>query len=118
MVLARARAQQEASKSLFGKPKLKYGQCYAMAGYFMQLGALLGAKHRDKPDAFGHAFLGATGEPGAVKRFFTDAAPRILEAIAEDMTFTDYVNAEQVKRLKYTGDPHRFLFDLGMKRLT
>lgn len=116
-ILASARAKQEATKPLIGKPTLKYGQCYAMAGYFMQLGAVLAVKYRDKLDAFGHAFLGATGEPGAMQRFVDLASPDIRALVSAGMTFSDYVTAEQIKRLQFKGDPDRFFFEMGMQKL-
>jgi hypothetical protein len=116
-ILVRARAQQEATKPIFGKPTLKYGQCYVMSGYFMQLGAVLAAKYRNKLAAFGHAFLGATGDPDAMQRFVDLAASDVLALVSKGMTFSGYVIAEQINRLNYQGDSARFLFEMGMKKL-
>lgn len=99
-VLARARVQQEMNKPFLGKPYLKYGQCYGMWGYFFQLGGILGAKHSANLDAFGQAFLGARGPSGAVKKFFTEEAKRLVTvSVSDSMTFADYVGAEFVGRL-------------------
>ena len=94
-VLARARVEQQQNKPFFGKPYLKLGQCYALWAYFFQLGGILGAKHSAELDAFGTAFIGARGEPGAVLRFFTEVAKRLVpDSVTESMTFVDYVSAE------------------------
>lgn len=117
MAVAGARARQEATKSLFGKATLKYGQCYGMAAYFMQLGSVLGAKHRHNLDAFGHAFLGVAGPPGTVEQSFTSHAPDVAGSVVEGMTFLDYLSADQVRRLPYKGDPHQLFLDLGPKKV-
>lgn len=116
-VLAKIRVQQEQSKPWFGKPHLKYGQCYAMAGYFFQLGAILSAKYRENLDAFGPAFLGLQGEPGAVRRFFSEAVEDEMHLLGEPRSFTEYVEAEQIKRFNYTGDPAKFFSEYGMKKI-
>lgn len=116
-VLATQLARQAATKPIFGKPTLKYGQCYAMSGYFMQLGAVLSAKHRTEIAAFGQAFLGVSGDAGAMQRFVDLAAPDVVTLIKETMTFSDYVTAEQIKRLEYSGDSERFFLEMGAKKL-
>jgi hypothetical protein len=50
-LLASVRVQKEASKPFFGKPYLKYGQCYALWSYFFQLGGILGGRHSANLDA-------------------------------------------------------------------
>jgi hypothetical protein len=117
-VLARTRVEQQLNKPFLGKPYLKYGQCYGLWSYFFQLGAILGAKHSTHLDAFGLAFLGARGEPGAVKNFFTEIAKRLVrESVSDSMTFTDYVSADFIKRVGYSGDPDRFFFEHGMEKM-
>lgn len=117
-VLARTRVEQQVNKPFLRKPYLKYGQCYGLWGYFFQLGGILGAKHSANLDAFGHAFLGARGPSGAVKTFFTEVAKRLVtDSVSDSMTFADFVGAEIIGRVGYTGDAHRFFFDHGMEKL-
>jgi hypothetical protein len=117
-ILARTRVEQQQNKSFLGKPYLKYGQCYALWGYFFQLGGILGAKYSAKLDAFGPAFLGARGEPGAVKQFFTEVAKRLVtHSLSDSMTFYDYVSAEFISRIGYTGDAKIFFFKHGMEKI-
>jgi hypothetical protein len=70
--------QGHLNKPLFGRPYLKFGQCFGLLGYMMKLGGILGAKHGAKPDAFVPAFLGMSGEAGAAKRFLVGAADNVL----------------------------------------
>lgn len=117
-VLARTRVQRQLNKPFLGKPYLKYGQCYALWGYFFQLGGILGAKHSGKLDAFGTAFLGARGELGAVKSFFTELAKSfVTDSLIASMTFTDYVMAEFIGRIGYTGDAASFFLQHGMEKI-
>jgi hypothetical protein len=117
-VLARTRVKQEVNKPFLGKPYLKYGQCYWIWSYFFQLGGILGAKHSANLDAFGNAFLGARGPSGAVKKFFTEVAKRLVtDSVSDLMTFADYVGAEFIGRVGYVGDAHRFFFEHGMEKL-
>lgn len=88
-----------------------------MSGYFMQLGAVLSGRHRCELAAFGHAFLGATGDAGAMQRFVDLAAPDLVALVKEGMTFTDYVLAEQIMLLKYPGDPERFFFEMAKTKI-
>jgi hypothetical protein len=67
--------------------------------------------------SFGHAFLGATGNPGAVERFFTELAIEVAGKSSDSMSFSDYVSAEFGRRLGHTGDPTSFLMKHGMKKL-
>lgn len=118
-VLARARVGQELTKPFLGKAHIKYGQCYAQAGYFLQVGAVLGAKYSDNLDAFGHAFLGMRGDSGAVKRFFTGVVDEHLKPLmTESTTFPDYVNAEQIKRFGYSGDAGAFFMTRAALKIT
>ena len=117
-ILARTRVEQQQNKSFLGKPYLKYGQCYVLWGYFFQLGGILGAKYSAKLDEFGPAFLGARGEPGAVKQFFTEVAKRLVSHLLSDsMTFYDYVSAEFIGRVGYKGDAKSFFFKHGMEKI-
>ena len=68
-------------------------------------------------DAFGQSFLGLHGEPGAVKRFFFEAAPAVLALLSDPMSFTDYVQAEQIKRLSFSGNPTTFFREYATQRV-
>ena|SRR6266567_6295616 len=117
-VMARTRFNEELNKPFIGKPYLKCGQGLGIWGYCFQLGGILGAKHRDKLDAFGHAFLGATGETGAVKRYFTELANLVTRRLINDSTtFVEYVQCEYSERIGYTGDAASFFLRHGMDKL-
>lgn len=117
-VLARVRVEQQLNKSFLGKPYLKYGQCYILWPYFLQLGGILGAKHAAKLDAFGPAFLAGRGEPGAIEHYFTEVAMRLMtQSLRDSMTFWDYVCAEFSRRIRYAGDPESYFFTHAMKKM-
>jgi hypothetical protein len=118
-IYARAKVEQEAQKPwLFGNPYLKLGQCHVLWGYFFQLGAILGARHSANLDAFGPAFLGAYGPPGAVNKVFTEIAARTLVgSMSDSMKFPDFVAADFAKRAGYTGDPMAFMVNRGMDKI-
>ncbi len=117
-VLARSRIKQQLNKPFLRKPYMKLGQCYALWGYFFQLGGILGAKHSTDLDAFGHAFLGAQGPSGAVKKFFTELADLLLkDSVDDSTTFSDYIRAELIKRMGYKGDANSFFLEHGLKKL-
>ena len=118
-VLARTRVGQEVNKPFLRKAYVKYGQCYFVWSYFFQLGGILGAKHSDNLDAFGHAFLGMHGAAGAVKTYFTEFAQSILtKTLNDSMTFWDYVGVESAGRMGYSGDFLNFLMEHGMEKLS
>jgi len=118
LVLALARVEQQQNKPFLGKPYLKYGQCLALWGYFLQLGGILAAKHSVNLDAFGPAFLGAQGDPGAVKRFFIEVANDVVtRPVSDSMTFHDYVSAEFSGRVGHSGDMLSFLCKHGMEKI-
>lgn len=117
-ILASVRVEQEQTKPLFGKPHLKLGQCIGLWGYFFQLGAVLGARHSSNLDAFGPAFLGAAGPPGAVRNFFDQVAMRIAsEAALETTTFTSYVVEDYSRRAGSAADLSRLIAESGMKKI-
>lgn len=117
-LLARTRVEQQLNKPFIGKPYLKYGQCNLLWNYFFQLGGILGAKHSDKLDAFGAAFLGIQGKPGAVKAWFDKVANEfVVRLVSDSMTFADYVGAEFIGRIGYTGDAYSFFFKHGMEKV-
>lgn len=117
-ILARARVEQQLSKTFLGKPYLKYGQCYALWAYFFQLGGIMGAKHASNPDGFALAFLGMEGEPGAVVRAFTDVANHLMMNSVNDSTkFEDLVSADMMVRVGYTGDAKTFIYDHGATKI-
>ena len=103
-VMARIRVKQQACKPLFGTPHLKLGQCLAIWGYSFQVGLILGAKYSTQ-DAFGHAFVGASGPPGAIAKFFSEVAKTIIaEYDLASMTFRDYVGSSTARLTHYSGD--------------
>jgi hypothetical protein len=117
-VMARIRVNQELNPRILGEPYLKFGQCIALGSYFFQLGGMLGAKHQMNLDAFGDAFLGAAGEPGAIKRLFTELANDIVSRLVDDsMTFYDYVSEEVSRGVGYVGDPARLLMKHGLDKI-
>ncbi|HEC01949.1 MAG TPA: hypothetical protein ENI81_00305 [Phycisphaerales bacterium] len=117
-VLAKIRVDQQVNKPLLGKPYLKYGQCYALWSYFLQLGGILAAKHSAKLDAFGHAFLGMWGPSGSVANFFAEVAECIVsDYVRDSVTFGDFVTAEFIRRIDYRGDAQRFFYEQGMNKL-
>ena len=110
--------EQQQNKPFWGKPYLKYGQCHALWSYFFQLGGILAAKHATNLDAFGSAFLGASGKPGAVENFFTDVAARIMMNFEiGSMKFWDYVSAEFIGRVGYSGNPTDYFLQHGMDKI-
>ena len=117
-VLARTRVEQQLNKPFLRKPYLKFGQCYVLWSYFFQLGGILGAKHSANLDAFGHAFLGAQGPCGAVKKFFTELSDLLVkDSVNDTITYSDYIGAEIIKRMGHIGDAHSFLLEQGMMKL-
>lgn len=117
-VLARAMADQNQQKPLLGKPYLKLGQCLFLGTHCFQLGGILAAKYSDKLDAFGPAFLGAQGEPGAVQRFFAEVARGIVDHyLSDSTTFLDYVVADLMRRLDYSGETVSFFQSFGMQEI-
>lgn len=115
-VMTQVRIRQEATKPLFGKPKMMYAQCLAMSSYFMQLGAVLGSKHRQKPDAFAHAFLGAT-QGGMMMELGEMSISNTRLHLSEDSTFLSYVLAEQVSLSESHGGPNQLLIALGSQKV-
>ena len=116
-VLAQVRVKQTQQTRFFRQPCLKLGQCLALWGYFFQVGGVLGSRYRGKLDAFGTAFLGAQGQPGAVERYFTDLAGEMLSSVDERTTFSDYLIEDSMKRLNYSGDHVGFLQTFGLKSI-
>ena len=117
-VLAQARVTQAQKQRLFGEPYLTLGQCWAFGAYFFQLGGILGAKYAGRLDVFTAAFLGLQGQPGAADRFFTELAGAIRDEIPTDSaTFSDYVIADQMRRLKYSGDTVGFWQKFGLEKI-
>lgn len=118
-VISLARTNQEQTGPFLGKPYLKCGQCLGIWSYFFQLGGILGAKHHLHLDTFGHAFLGATGPPGAVERYFLGLVNDLLwHSIRDSMTFGDYVEQEYRRRVGFVGDPARFFLEHGMEKIS
>jgi hypothetical protein len=100
-------ARQWSNKRLFGKPYLKGGQCFGLCGYLFELGGILAAKYAAKLDAFGPAFLGMSGAPGAMKTFCVEVANKLIakNRVNEETTFLYFVQTEFASRMKHQGDP-------------
>jgi hypothetical protein len=98
---------QWANKPLFGKPYLKGGQCFGLWGYLFEVGGLLAAKYRTNLDAFGSAFLGMNGPPGAMKTGCTDVANNLVSGhrVSTSTTFFDFAQAAYAEQMKHQGDP-------------
>jgi len=108
-VIARARIEKQLTKPFLGKPFLRFGQCYFLCTYFFRLGAILGAKHNDRLEAFSHAFLGIHGESSAVDQFYSDANKKIIQKFdLSSIKFHDYVSAVLKKRVGFSGDDYQF----------
>lgn len=117
-ILAQIRVKQQVNKPFFGKPYLKYGQCYGIWSYFFQLGCILGVKHSSNLDAFGHAFLGVSGPSGAVKEVFAEVAKRLMtDFMSNVMKFQDYISMEFCRRVHYAGDPFNYFVEHGLDKL-
>jgi hypothetical protein len=110
--------QGQATKPLFGRRYLKFGQCFGLWGYLIELGGILGRKHGSKPDAFVPAFLGMSGEAGAAKRFIVEAADNLLRTPSlMSMTFWDYVGGDVADRMGYKGvEWHSFVTERGAEK--
>jgi hypothetical protein len=119
-VMAKIRVQQAVNKPFFGKPYLKLGQCYAIWGYFLQLGGILGGRHSGNLDAFGPAFLEAKGPPGAVRTFFINVATHLMDSnsVRDSMGFLEYVGSEFTKRVHYGGDAHTYFAEHGLDKMS
>lgn len=116
-VIARTRAKQQMSKPLFGPAYLKFGQCFILWGYCVQLGAILGARYSNNLDAFAHAFLGMSGPKGAASKFLADAAESIATQFhLASMSFPDYIG-EYVARSGYKGTWREFLLKFGSQKV-
>ncbi len=116
--LARYRVEQERQKPLLGKPFLRYGQCFALIGYFFQVGGVLGSRYRSKLDEFGWAFLGMTGEAGALTRFYAKVAERLLPQAGECASITDLVTRSELEKLQLAGGLGELLTQYGMRKVS
>ena len=117
-VRARAMIENEMHKPFFGKPHIKYGQCYGLWGYLFQTSGILGAKYASNLDAFGYAFLGAQGSSGAVKNFFTEKAEKLLtESVNDSMSFSDYIGTEVVRMTGHKGNAATYFLEHGMDKM-
>jgi hypothetical protein len=106
-------------KPFFGRSYLKFGQCFGLWGYMVELGGILGAKHAANRDAFVSAFLGMTGEAGVAKQVLVEQANRMLERHSlGSMTFWDYVGANFADRTGYKCDGwHSLVMERGTERI-
>lgn len=115
--LVNARVKEQVKRSVLGKAYLYLGQCPALQSYFFQLGGILAARHMTCPEEFALAFLGITGESGAIERFFGKVAEDLVcERVKEEMTIQDFAFAELLFRAKYEGDVTDFLRKHGKSK--
>src|SRR2546423_12701923 len=92
----------QATKSLFGRRYLKFGQCFGLWGYLIELGGILGTKHASKPDAFIRAFMGLSDAAGEAKPVLVKQANFIMQGHSlQSMSFWDYVGVDVIDRLGY-----------------
>jgi hypothetical protein len=106
---ARTRIKEQTSKPFLGKPYFKYGQCYMLWSYLVQLGGILGAKHSANLDAFIYVFVGARGPSGAAYKVCSEIAKKVPAGILNNpITFSDYVGAEFISRGGHSGDPSKY----------
>ena len=107
-VLAEVRIDQDRQGQLFGKPFLKFGQCFGMCAYFLQLGSVLGAKHREKGDLFLVSFLGADSKGIDPANLESEEAQSVHDLARQAKSFSDFVYGEHLARLGFEGDVGAF----------
>ncbi len=84
-------------KPLFGKPQIKYGQTFIIAGYMFQLGGLLGAAFREHLEPFLTAYHGTSDIDATIRSVPTDLA-QVTQFGDSVNTLTDFVIALEDKR--------------------
>jgi hypothetical protein len=111
--------QGQLNKPFFGRAYLKFGQCFGLWGYMMELGGILGAKHAAKPDALVSALMGMSGAPGISNRVLVEQGNRILaQHSLGSMTFWDYVGADMAARIGYKSDGwHSLVVERGAQKI-
>lgn len=118
MVIARVRVQQEARRPFLRKPFVRTGQLVMLGAYFFQVGGILGARHARNVDAFGLAFFGLGGPPGAMAKFLSDVvAERVGPRLASAETFLAYAEGDLSGRLGFKGDRSDFIAQDGMRKV-
>ncbi len=117
-VAAQIRVDQQLNKPFFGKPFVKLGQCWILWTYFFQLGGILALKYSDRIDAFGNAFLGLKGKPGAMKHYLSELAEDyVLSRTKNAITFMEYIGNSVVERVKYTGNAFEYFTANGFQKM-
>lgn len=111
--------QGQLNKPFLGRPYLKFGQCFGLWGYMMELAGILGAKHAAKPDALVSALMGMSGTPGVAKRVLDEQADTTLARHSVgSMTFWDYVWADMAARTGSKGDSwHSLISERGAQKI-
>jgi hypothetical protein len=116
--LAWVRITAQVHKPLFGKPYLRSCQCWPLWSSFLQLSAILGAKHSDNLDAFAEVFLRMSGPTGTAKEFFASKAELVKDLEKDSMTFLDFVGIDIMKRATgCVGDSCTFMLAHGTVRV-
>jgi hypothetical protein len=114
-VMARTRIRSEARKRLLGKPFVYHLQGVGLWGYMLQLGTVLGARHRSHCTTFGLAFLGSPElDRDTFETFFENSVRPVLERAD---SFRDYVAVDFTRRAKHDGDPYDFMIALAKAKL-
>src|SRR5260370_5089754 len=117
-VVAGTMVHQQLNKPFSGRPYLKYGQCIGLWSYLSEIGGILGAKHAANFDVFVSAFLGMSGSDGAAKRFFVETANKVVgDHPLDSMQFFDYIQADFISRIGYTGDAYSFFAKHGTEKI-
>lgn len=110
VIIAKASVKQITTKPFFGEAHVKFGQCQVLWGYFFQVGGILAAKYSHRLEAFGPAFMGARGGPGAVEKYCSLYGAQLISQFPlGTMTFSDYVISEYLRRINCTDDPTTYL---------
>ncbi len=95
--MVRIHTKREMHKPLFGKPQIKYGQTFIIAGYMFQLGGLLGAAYREELEPFLTAYHGTPNIDATIQSVPTDLE-QVTQFGDSVNKLTDFVIALEDKR--------------------
>lgn len=95
--MVRIHTKREMHKPLFGKPQIKYGQTFIIAGYMFQLGGLLGAAFQENLEPFLTAYHGTPNIDVTIQSVPTDLE-QVTQFGDSVNTLTDFVIALEDKR--------------------
>jgi hypothetical protein len=118
IVLSKTMIEQQLNKPFFGKPYLKFGQCFIMMMSFFQMGGILGAKYSNKYDSFARAFLGVKGENDAIINSFNKIKDMIVNDFdLNSMSIFSYNLHAFKQKIGYLGNDENFLHEYFMKKV-